>query len=76
MRRDAFSWSNIANSFRSKTGWDGALNLLQEARTLEFWSIAAYGIRWKFDGIGWNMMDDGQPYEKTFLVGLNPISAN
>eukprot|EP00435_Cladocopium_sp_Y103_P001609 s5737_g1.t1 len=32
VRRDAFSWSNIANSFRSKTGWNGAVNLLQEVK--------------------------------------------
>ena len=43
VRRDAFSWSNIANSFRSKTGWNGALNLLQEARTLGF-----YMVLWDF----------------------------
>ena len=42
VRRDAFSWSNIANSFRSKTGWNGALNLLQEARTLGFWSVDSF----------------------------------
>ena len=33
VQRDAFSWSNTANSFRYNSGWTSALNLMDEART-------------------------------------------